>query len=134
MFPSTPPKEDSAGFTLIEALVALVIVAVALTSIGALISSSAHGARSIESRLTRLETARAVMSALPARNQLVPGTLAGEIATHPWRIDVLPFVSQTISPKPGAQWVPQTVVVTVQAPTGAAMTINTVRLQRSNSK
>ena len=134
MFPSTPLKEASAGFTLIEALVALVIVAVALTSIGTLMSSSAHGARSIESRLTRLETARAVMSALPSRDQLVPGTLAGEIATHPWRVDVLPFAAQTISPQPGAQWVPRTVVVTVRTPAGAAMTINTVRLQRSNGK
>lgn len=133
LFPSTPLKH-SAGFTLIEALVALVIVAVALTSIGTLIASSAHGARSIEGRLTRLETARAIMSALPARDQLLPGTLSGEIARHPWRVDVLPFAAQTISPQPGAQWVPQTVVVTVQAPSGAAMAINTVRLQRSNGK
>lgn len=133
LFPSTPLK-DSAGFTLIEALVALAIVAIALSSIGTLIASSAHGARSIEGRLTRLETARAVMSALPARDQLVPGTLSGEIANHPWRIDVLPFAAQNVSPQSGAQWVPQAVVVTVQAPSGAAMKIDTVRLQRSNSK
>jgi len=133
LFPSTPPK-DNAGFTLIEALVALVIVAVALTSIGTLIASNAQGARSIEGRLTRLETARAVMSALPSRDQLVPGALAGEIATHRWRVDVLPYAAETMGPQPGAQWVPQTIVVTVQAPTGAAMTINTVRLRRSNGK
>ena len=132
LFPSIPLK-DSAGFTLIEALVALAIVAIALSSIGTLIASSAHGAHSIEGRLTRLETARAVMSALPARDQLVRGTLSGEIANHPWRIDVLPFAAQNV-PQSGAQWVPQAVVVTVQAPSGAAMKIDTVRLQRSNSK
>jgi general secretion pathway protein I len=121
---------DSAGFTLIEALVALSIVAVALTSIGALIASSARGVRSIDGRLTRLETARAIMTALPARDQLVPGTLSGVIADHAWRTDVLPFAAQNLSPPVRGQWLPQAVVVTVQAPNGAAMKINTIRLQR----
>ena len=133
MFPSTPLK-DSAGFTLIEALVALAIVAMALSSIGTLIASSAHGAHSIEARLTRLETARTVMSALPSRDQLVPGTSSGEIANHAWRVDVVPFAAQNVRPQSGAEWMPQAVVVTVKAPTGAAMKIDTVRLQLSNSK
>jgi general secretion pathway protein I len=128
------PLRDTAGFTLIEALVALSIVAVALTSIGSLIASSARGARSIEGHLTRLETARAIMTALPARDQLVAGTLSGVIADHPWRVDVLPFDAQNIGPPAGTQWVPQSLVVTVQSPSGAAVTINTVRLQRSNDK
>jgi len=125
---------DRAGFTLIEALVALSIVAMALSSIGALIASSARGVRSMESRLTRLETARAIMTALPARDQLVPGTLSGAIADHPWRVDVLPFATQNLSLPVRAQWVPQAVVVTIQTPSGAAMQINTIRLQRSNNK
>jgi len=53
-----PQAEKNAGFTLIEALVALAIVAVALTSIGSLVATSARGAASIEARLTRLEAAR----------------------------------------------------------------------------
>ena len=36
------------------------------------------------------------MTALPDRDQLTPGTLAGEIADHPWRIDVLPFAATDI--------------------------------------
>lgn len=123
---------DSAGFTLIEALVALSILAVALTSISALIASSAHGVRSIEGRLTRLETARAIMTALPARDRLVTGTLSGAIDNHSWRTDVLPFAAQGLSLQVRPQWVPQAVAVTVKAPNGAAMTINTIRLQRRN--
>ena len=60
-------------------MVALAIVAVALGSIGALIASSARGNRSIEAHLTRLETARAIMTALPSREELVPGTLSGQV-------------------------------------------------------
>ena len=133
MFHSTSPK-DTAGFTLIEALVALSIVAVALTSIGTLIASSARGVRSIDSRLTRLGTARAIMTALPSRDQLAPGILSGAIADHPWRVEVLPFAAQDVSPQPRTQWVPQTVVVTIQAQGGTAMTINTVRLQRRDNR
>jgi len=125
---------DSAGFTLIEALVALAIVAVALTSIGTLVASTARGVHWIDDRLTRLETARALMTALPARSQLVPGTSSGQIADHRWRVDVLPFAAQNLSPQPDTQWVPQAVVMTIATPSGAAMKINTIRLQRRNTK
>ena len=122
------------GFTLIEALVALSVVAVVLAPIGALIASSARGARSIEAHLTRLETARSIMTALPSRDQLAPGALSGQIARHLWRVDVLPFAAQGPGPLGHVQWVPQAVVVTVKAPSGAPLEINTIRLQRRNIK
>jgi general secretion pathway protein I len=129
LFQSTP-LEENAGFTLIEALVALSIVAVALSSIGALIASSARGARAIDAHLSRLQTMRSIITALPARDRLVPGTLSGVLADHRWRVDVVPFATQGIIPPPAAQWVPQTVIVRVAAPSGATMQISTVRLQR----
>jgi general secretion pathway protein I len=125
---------NNAGFTLIEALVALSIVAIALSSIGALIATTARGARSIDEHLTRLETARTVIAALPERHQLATGTLAGQIANHSWRVDVLPFALQGLSQPSGARWIPQAVTVTVWTPSGAAMKINTIRLQQRNSK
>ena len=126
--------KGTAGFTLIEAVVALAIVAVALGSIGALIASSARGNHSIEARLTRLETARAIMTALPSREELVPGTLSGQIAGHPWRVDVLPFAAQDLDAPGRLQWTPRAVVITVKSPSGASMEINTIRLQRRNIK
>ena len=124
----------NAGFTLIEALVALSIVAVALTSIGTLIASNARGARSVEAHLTRLETARTIMTALPGRDELVAGSMSGQIAAHRWRLDVLPFPAQELNSAGPAQWTPQAVLVTVAAPSGAAMKISTIRLQRRNDK
>ena len=122
------------GFTLIEALVALSIVAVVLAPIGALIASSARGSLSMEAHLTRLETARSIMTALPPRDQLAPGAVSGQIANHLWRFDVLPFAAQHLGPPGHVQWIPQSVVVTVKAPSGASMEINTIRLQRRNIK
>jgi general secretion pathway protein I len=129
LFRSTPAKCTTAGFTLIEALVALAIVASSLASIGALIATTGRGARSIERHLGQLETARAIMAALPDRDQLGVGNLSGETAGHRWRVDVAPFNATNLGVRQPA-WEPRMVVVTVQSPAGGALQINTVRLQR----
>ena len=128
---STPPDHGVAGFTLIEALVALSIVAIVMAAIGSLIASTARGIRSIDGHLTRLETARSVMTALPDRDQLARGAFSGTIANHPWRVAVLPFATDSVGQEASARWVPQTVVVNVGSPSGAAMRVSTIRLQRS---
>jgi general secretion pathway protein I len=127
---STAVKPTTAGFTLIEVLVALAIVAISLSSIGALIATTVRGTRSIERYLNQFGTARAVIAALPDRDQLVLGNFSGELAGHRWRVDVSPFVDTEFGSRQPTPWVPQTVVVTVQSPTGRALYINTVRLRR----
>ena len=130
MWRSTERKTGTEGFTLIEVLVALSIVAITLASIGALIATTARGTKSIEAHLTRLEIARAIMTALPDRGQLAPGSLSGEIAGHPWRVDISPFATSNTDSQADAVWTPQTVLMTVRSTTGAEMQISTVRLQR----
>jgi general secretion pathway protein I len=125
---ATTADGTTAGFTLIEVLVALAIIAISLSSIGGLIATSVRGTRTIEDRLIRLETARAIATALPDRSQLVPGQMSGEMAGHRWRIDVSPLAN--VDPRQRTPWIPQMVVVTVQSPAGASLQINTARLQR----
>jgi len=127
---ATAARRATAGFTLIEVVVALAIIAVSLTSIGALIATTARGTRAIEGRLTRLEIARAIATALPDRDQLLPGDLSGEIAGHRWHVNISPFVSANVDPRQRTLWMPQTVVVTVRSPGGAPVEIATVRLHR----
>ena len=56
----------TAGFTIIEVLVALAVVAISLSSIGMLMATTVRGtARSIERQLTELETTRGILAALP---------------------------------------------------------------------
>jgi general secretion pathway protein I len=119
-----------AGFTLIEVVVALALVAVALTAIGSLIATTIRGTRSIDQHLSLAETARAIEAALPGRDELKPGTSTGEMAGYRWRLDVLPFAASFVDPRLPSPWMPQTVVITVQAPGGPVLQINTVRLQR----
>jgi general secretion pathway protein I len=127
---ATAAKRRKAGFTLIEVLVALAIVAISLSSIGTLIATTVRGTRTIEGNVARLEIARAIATALPDRDQLAPGDISGEIAHHRWHVRVSPFVAGIGAPQQQTPWVPQAVVITVHSPAGAPMQISTIRLHR----
>ena len=118
-----------AGFTLIEALVALAIVAAVLSSIGAVIATTVKGTRSIDQRLALAGTAESLLAALPARDLLKPGRQSGELAGHRWRIDVTPMNVPGTGDAPQARpFVPLAVNMRMQAPGGPAIQITTVRL------
>jgi general secretion pathway protein I len=122
-------SDGAAGFTLIEALVALAIVAAVLGSIGAVIATTAKGTRSIDQRLALSGTAETILAALPARTLLKPGRQSGETAGHRWRIDVSPMNVAVASDAPQTgRFVPLAVTMRVQAPGGPAMQVTTVRL------
>lgn len=123
-------RRASAGFSLIEVLVALSVVAVALSAIGSLVATSVRGTRSLDVHLTMVETARAIVTGLPDREQLAIGSFAGEAAGHRWRVDVLPFTATNVDPRLPTPWIPQTVVLRVQSPAGPIFQIDTVRLRR----
>jgi general secretion pathway protein I len=123
-------RRGSAGFTIIEALVALAVVAASLAAIGSLIATSIRGTRSLEQHVALVETARAIETALPSRDELALGNFSGELAGHRWRVDVAPFAAGGIDPALSAAWVPQAVVITVRSPSGAVLQLNTVRLRR----
>jgi general secretion pathway protein I len=126
----TRSRRATAGFTLIEVLVALSVVAVALAAIGSLIAVTVRGARAVPARLSLIETARAVMTGLPDRDALTIGSFSGDLAGHHWRVDVLPFLGNLIDPQQPNAWTPLTVIVRVQSPSGQIVQLNTVRVQR----
>jgi general secretion pathway protein I len=115
-----------AGFTLIEALVALAIIAIVLGSIGTVIASTVNGTRAIDQKLALSGTAETLLSTLPARGLLKAGRQSGELAGHRWRLDVAPASVGEIPPE--ARFVPLTVNLRLQAPGGQVMQLTTVRL------
>ena len=124
------PRRAAAGFTLIEALVALAVVAVMLTAIASLMAVNLRGVRAIDDRVTVVEAARAVSAGLPNRLELQPGILSGAMLGHRWRAEVFPFAAAYIDPRAITPWVPQAVVLTVEAPGGPRVRVETVRLRR----
>jgi general secretion pathway protein I len=128
---STPLERDraTAGFTLIEVLVALAVVAVTLVAIGSLMAATVRGTRSIDQHLALVETARAIETGLPDRGDLAVGSLAGDMDGYRWRVDVLPFVASFVDARLPSPWVPQTVVITVRSPAGPVLRLDTVRLR-----
>lgn len=119
-----------AGFTLIEVVVALAVVAISLTAIGAVATTSSRGTRSLEQHFALVETTRIVAATLPRDDQAALDGLSGEILGHRWRIASAPFIGSGIYQVPDSPWIPQTVVVRVRSPSGAVAGFETVRLQR----
>ncbi len=124
------PRSTTAGFTLIEVLVALAVVAASLAAIGSLVATTARGNRSIEQHVALVETARAVEASFPGRDQLAAGDQSGEMAGFAWRVHVAPLFAVDSNSAEPPRWLPQHVSVTVRAPSGAVLRIDTVRLQR----
>ena len=122
-------RKPDAGFTMIEALVALSVIAISLTAIGSLVASNVRATRRVDDRLSVVETARAVLTGLPDGGDLTPGDFSGDMGDNHWRVDVLPFKAGFIDPSRATQWVPQAVVIRVESPDGQELRLDTVRLR-----
>ncbi len=120
----------TAGFTILEVLVAIAVVAVVLGAIGAVVSTTTRGVRSIEQHVVLMESARTVAAGLRSREPLAASALSGELYGNRWRIGVSPMADGPMVLDPRSTWMPQMITIHVQAPSGAATDIKTVRLQR----
>jgi general secretion pathway protein I len=127
---SAAPEANAgqAGFTLIEVLVALVIVAVSLAALSSLMASNRRVAGSLDTHLSLVETARGIETALPNRAALV-GNSSGESGDYRWAVFARPFTSNLVDPSAPTPWIPQAIAIRVQSPEGVSIQVDTVRLQ-----
>jgi general secretion pathway protein I len=132
---SAPTERRDAGFTIIEVLIALAIVAVSIVAIGSLMATNVRGVRSLEQHVALMQTARTVMTTgLPRRGELGPGTLSGKTDDYRWTIDVMPLGGDWTVPDADIPWVPELVRMRVKSPSGAVSDIRTVRLIQKPSE
>ena len=118
---------DAAGFTLIEALVALAIIAVVLGTIGSVIATTVKGTRAIDQHLALAGTAETLLADLPGRSLLKPGRQRGELAGSRWRVDVVPMNVAGGNPATD-RFVPLAVNLRLQRADGGALQVTTVKL------
>jgi general secretion pathway protein I len=129
--PAVPPPTDGrvAGFTIIEVLIALAVVAVSVVAIGSVMSTNVRGVRLLEQHVTLMQTARSIMTTgIPPRAELGPGALSGQIDGYQWKIDVGPLGEGWAVPGADVAWIPALVRVRVRSPSGAASDLRTIRL------
>jgi general secretion pathway protein I len=137
LFHTTPPPIDSreAGFTIIEVLIALAVVAISIVAIGSVMSTNVRGVRLLEQHVTLMQTARSVMTAdLPSHAELGPGALSGQVNDYRWKIDIGPLGEGWAVPGADVAWIPALVRIQVQSPSGAVSDLKTVRLVRGPPK
>lgn len=129
--PRLPTDRQDAGFTIIEVLVALAIVAVSIAAIGRLMSTNARGVRMLENHVALVESAQTVLATeIPDRSKLAPGRLTGRNGDTRWQIDVGPVGSDWIGNKDDVDWIPELVKLRVRDTAGATLDVETVRLMR----
>jgi general secretion pathway protein I len=134
---TTPPPIDSrdAGFTIIEVLIALAVVAVSIVAIGSVMSTNVRGVRLLEQHVTLMQTARSIMTAdMPPRAELGPGALSGQVNDYRWKIDVGPMGEDWTVPGSDVAWIPALVRIQVRSPSGAVSDLKTIRLMRGPPK
>ena len=136
MFRAAPSIDGrTAGFTIIEVLVALAVVAVSIVAIGSVMSTSVRGVRSLEQHVTMMQAVRSVMATeIPSREKIGFGTWSGKTSDHQWRIDVGPMGDEWNAAGAEVAWIPALVRIQVRSPSGAVTDIRTVRLVHGPSQ
>lgn len=120
--------KSDAGFTLIEVLVALAVIAIVLPAIGSVIAGTVRGSRSTEDRLVVTGIAGSLLSGLTDRTTIQAGTRTGETAGNRWRIDITPMPQPAVEDAAPPRWSPYAIAIRVETRRGYRIQVNTVRL------
>lgn len=131
----SPTHRPTAGFTLIETLVALAIVAMSLVAIGTVMGSTARGARQLEQHVELIQAAYdALWLSFPSRALPPSNIQSGQSMEHAWRAGLEPFAVDFGAPSGEVLWVPRKVRLRVQSSSGAIVDLETVRLFRRRTE
>ena len=128
---ATPRQIDGseAGFTIIEVLIALAVVAFSIVAIGSVMSTNVRGVKSLEQHVALVQATRSTMTtSIPPRAELAPGITSGQLNDYRWQIDIGPPSGDWVVPDADVAWIPELVGIHVQSPTGGAYDLKTVRL------
>jgi general secretion pathway protein I len=119
-------SNPQSGFTLIEVLIALAILAWVLAAIAPVIATTVRGSRDIQDRLAISGIAETLLSGLNNRAVLKIGRTIGESGGHRWSVDVAPLPDRGAENR--SNWTPCAVTIQVRAAGGSTIRLTTVVL------
>jgi len=123
-----PERAAAAGFTLLEVIVALAVMAAVVAAIGSLASANRRATRVGVERVELAQVARRLLNELGDRANMAAGDLAGEGQGYAWRIAFQPLA--VASDGAPSRWAPYRVLLRVRAAGGTQIDVETVRLGR----
>jgi general secretion pathway protein I len=128
-----PTDRSDAGFTIVEVLVALAVVAISIVAIGSVMSTNIRGVKALEDHVALMQSAQAALAtAIPRPAELAPGALSGQVGDFRWRLDIGPLGGDRLAKDAAAPWIPELVRIQVRSPSGATVDLETVRLMRGS--
>ncbi|MBC9879632.1 type II secretion system protein [Bradyrhizobium sp. INPA01-394B] len=120
-------QNSESGFTMIEAVIALAVVAIVLAAIGSLVASNARGVQFVDDHVALMQTARLIASGIPRNGERFPKDTTGEVDGYRWQMRISPFLIGNGAA--GAQFSPERIELRVRSPAGTTVLLETVRLQ-----
>jgi general secretion pathway protein I len=121
----TQPTPRAAGFTLIEALAAIVILALALSALLSAHDAGLRGVAAIDEHLHARLLAQSLLAQW-TRDRAPQGPTRGRSGRFAWAVSIVPYAGGP-PPRTG-QWMLHELTVTVAWPGGRQIRLNTLRL------
>jgi general secretion pathway protein I len=118
---------------MIEAVVTLALVMVVLSAIGYLVAANVRGVRALEQHVALMETARLIAAGIPQHGEALPNDLTGEMSGYRWQMHLSPFFGG-VPAVPDSPFLPQRMELRVRSPSGAILSLETVRLQNVSGR
>ncbi|UVC12609.1 prepilin-type N-terminal cleavage/methylation domain-containing protein (plasmid) [Rhizobium sp. TH2] len=123
---------DRNGFTMIEVLVAFMVLAIGTFAVQQGIVSSASGTAKAEERVGAELVARSLLGAPLGTGPVALQPRSGTMNGYRWQLKFsnveLPFANLNIQDGKPPRWAPFRMVVRVSGPRGLDLTIETIRL------
>ena len=120
------------GFTLLEALTAITILALSLSTLLAAYRSGLQGVSAIDDHLRARLLAQSVLAEWTQHRLLQPGRFQGRLDRFAWTVSIAPFEEAGgIYPQQSDHWRLHKLTVAVSWPHGRQIELNTLRLLRA---
>jgi prepilin-type N-terminal cleavage/methylation domain-containing protein len=117
------------GFTLIEALVAIVVLALSLTTLLSAYRSGLQGAGAVDDHLRARLLAQSVLAEWTQYRAVQPGRFQGRVDGFTWTVSIAPFhAAGGTRQQPSEPWKLHTLTVAVSWSHGRRIEIDTLRL------